>query len=336
MFRVQVDQAKPSVSVIIPVYKVAPYIEKCARSIFEQTLDNVEILFIDDCSPDDSVSIIDRILNDYPNRKNQTRVIHMLTNSGSASVRRRGILEAKGEYIIHCDGDDWVDLTLYQQMYEKAIIDSSDIVICDFIYETKKGPISVVQPEITGPSKLALENWYRHFFHMSCANKLVRRSLLIKHNILPWPQLNMWEDNGLMIRVFYQASKVSQIHNSFYHYNRMNNVSMSASYGQEQVNQMIMIAENIDHFFSDKQDRERFEKTILALKYFAKINLITDNLKGFVEFHRIFPGAEKIASQLDKNAFSFRGRIRWWMVRSRLTLLFILLYKGNEMIRRCI
>lgn len=131
----------------------------------------------------------------------------MASNSGLASVRRRGILEARGEYIIHCDGDDWVDVTLYQQMYEKAIADSSDIVVCDFIYETIKGPILYSQPEISGSSKIALENWYKHFFHMSCANKLVRRTLLTDNDLLPWPGLNMWEDNGLMMRTFYHATK---------------------------------------------------------------------------------------------------------------------------------
>lgn len=334
MVRLNIDQSKFVVSVIIPVYNVAPYIETCARSIFEQTLDNLEILFINDCTPDNSIDIIKRLLNKYPSRRTSTRIISMASNSGLASVRRRGILEARGEYIIHCDGDDWVDVTLYQQMYEKAIADSSDIVVCDFIYETIKGPILYSQPEISGSSKIALENWYKHFFHMSCANKLVRRTLLTDNDLLPWPGLNMWEDNGLMMRTFYHATKVSQIHSSFYHYNRTNESSMSAAYGEKQVNQMIAVAENIEHFFGDKPDRDRFERTITALKFYAKINLITDSFNGLTEFHQIFPGAEKIASKLDKNAFSYKGRIRWRMVRYRLTPLFILLFKISKRIKR--
>ena len=322
------------VSVIVPVYNVSRFIETCARSIFEQTLDNLEILFINDCTPDNSIDIIKHLLNEYPNRRNSTRVISMAKNSGLASVRRRGILEAKGEYIIHCDGDDWVDVTLYQQMYEKAITDSSDIVVCDFIYETSKGPALYSQPKISGSSKIALENWYKQFFHMSCANKLVRRTLLTNNNLLPWPGLNMWEDNGLMIRTFYHATKVSQIHSSFYHYNRKNETSMSAGYGEKQVNQMIAIAKKIDHFFEDKPDRDRFEKTISALKFYAKINLITDKFSGLAKFNQVFPGAERIASKLDKNAFSFKGRIRWRMVRYQLTPLFILLFKISKRIKR--
>lgn len=334
MAHIKVDKSKPDVSVVIPIYNVAPYIEKCARSIFEQTLGNLEIIFISDCTPDNSIDIIKHVLNEYPNRKDSTRILSMINNSGLASVRRRGILEASGEYIIHCDGDDWIDPSLYQQLYDRAIKESADIVLCDFIYEITQGPILYTQPNISGSSKLALENWYRHFFHMSCANKLVRRSLLLNNNILPWPGLNMWEDNGLMIRTFYHATKVSQIHSSFYHYNRMNETSISAAYGKKQVDQMIAIAENIDHFFEDKPDRDRFERTITALKFYAKINLITDRFSGLTEFHQIFPGAEKIASKLDKNAFSYKGRIRWRMTRYKLAPLFILLFKLYKMVKK--
>lgn len=323
----------PEVSVVVPVYRVAPYIEKCARSIFEQTLDSLEILFINDCSPDDSVDIIERVLDDYPDRKHLTRVISMPANSGSASVRRCGILEAQGEYVIHCDGDDWADPMLYQQMYEKAIAESADIVVCDFVYETNQGAVLNVQPELGSLSKEALAGWYRHFFHMSCANKLVRRKLCIEHDVLPWPGLDMWEDNGLMSRLFYYGGRLAQVHGACYHYNRTNMNAMTAGYGEKQVLQMIHIAQNLTDFFSSKPDAQVFRDTVKAFQFFAKVNLITDKFGNIRSYSKTFPGAETVIPKLDPKAFSRKGRFRLRMVQLRLSWLFVFMFKVYNSIK---
>lgn len=76
------------VSVVIPIYMVEKYIERCARSLFEQTLDDIEYLFINDCTPDSSMNILARVIEDYPKRKFQTRILEMPTNGGLAAVRR--------------------------------------------------------------------------------------------------------------------------------------------------------------------------------------------------------------------------------------------------------
>lgn len=122
----------PKVSVIIPIYGVQKYIERCVRSLFEQTLDDIEYLFIDDCSPDGSVRIIMRILDEYPNRKEQVIIHRMEQNSGQAKVREWGMKNATGDYVIHCDSDDWTDLMMYESMYQKALEEDADVVVCDY------------------------------------------------------------------------------------------------------------------------------------------------------------------------------------------------------------
>lgn len=97
------------VSVIIPVYNVEKYIEHCARSLMEQTLMDIEYIFVDDCTPDHSMEILQRVLTDYPERLESIRIIHHTQNSGLATVRNTGLQIAQGEYIIHCDSDDWVE-----------------------------------------------------------------------------------------------------------------------------------------------------------------------------------------------------------------------------------
>lgn len=81
----------PKVSIIVPVYGVEKYIERCCRSLFEQTLDDIEYLFIDDCSPDRSIEILKKVLDEYPHRKNQVHIHRMGKNSGQAAVRKWGM-----------------------------------------------------------------------------------------------------------------------------------------------------------------------------------------------------------------------------------------------------
>lgn len=318
----------PHVSVIIPVYNVGKYIEKCARSIFEQTLGNLEIIFVDDCSPDNSVDIINQLLEKYPHRKNLTHIIRTPTNSGLAAARLHGIIAAKGEYIIHCDGDDWVDSVLYDQMYRTAIAEQADIVVCDMVDELPEKTIrnySIFESQ--DPKKL-LKEWYSSSVHMSCCNKLVKHSIYKDNNILPWPGINMWEDNGLMTRIFYFAKKIVHIpEDAVYHYNRMNNNAITSGYGLKQVEQMISIAENLSDFFQSKPDSKEFEKTVDAFKYLARINLITDSFRNYNRYKRTFPESAKIKKSLDPDAFSTKGKIRFFMVKFGMAPLFILLFK---------
>lgn len=323
----------PKISVIIPVYNIAPYITKCAVSLFEQTIDDIEFLFIDDCSPDNSVEIINELLEKYPHRKAQARIIRRTENGGLAEVRRQGILEAKGDFIIHCDGDDWIDTDLYSTLYQKAVETGADIVVYDEIMEYDGYQVPKPTGDIPSNGKELMKNWYSRTTGLFCHNKLVKRSLYIDNEILPWIGLNMWEDNGLFARLFYYAEKVVQIKGGpLYHYNRMNVNAMTAGYGIKQVEQMIEIANNIADFYASKPDSKQFQKTVNAFKYLARINLITDSFKNYRRFKSTFPESKSIARELDPNAFSSKGRFRFNMVRYGMAWLFIIMFKIRKMI----
>lgn len=99
----------PKVSVIIPIYRVEPYIERCARSLMEQTMrECIEFIFINDATPDGSMRLLKQVLDDYPARASQIRIINHNENKGIAYTRSEGIKEAKGQYIGWCDSDDCV------------------------------------------------------------------------------------------------------------------------------------------------------------------------------------------------------------------------------------
>ena len=222
----------PKVSVIVPIYNVSAYIERCARSLFEQTLQDMEYIFVNDCTMDDSMEVLERVLKDYPNRRAQVQIVKMSTNSRLAAVRRQGIQLASGDFIIHCDGDDWVDVDLYEMMHIEAIRRDADIVVCPIRDEYQEYGVTRLLQSLPDNGQVILENWYNKSVGMYAWNKLVKRSLYVDHDILPFEGINMWEDNGLLLRLFYYAQRVSYINKAVYHYNRMNMAAMTKGYGR--------------------------------------------------------------------------------------------------------
>ena len=120
--------ANIKVSVCIPVYGVEKYIEKCARTLFEQTLQEIEYIFVDDCTQDRSMEILQKVLEEYPHRKAQVKIIHHEKNGGLVAARNTALKHVSGEYVIHCDPDDWVELDLYEIMYHEAVAQGADMV----------------------------------------------------------------------------------------------------------------------------------------------------------------------------------------------------------------
>ena len=256
----------------------------------------------------------------------------MVSNSGLAAVRRQGIIEAKGEYIIHLDGDDWVDKEYYKLLYDAAVEHHADIVVGDEVMEYPNSTIPKDNIVLPSTGKEIIRNWYKRTVGLFCHNKLVRRGIYTENNILPWHGLDMWEDNGLFARLFYYADKVVQVHGPVYHYNRCNVSAMTAGYGINQVNQMIAVARNLTDFFEKKPDAANFRKTVYAFQYLAKLNLVTDSFSKYRLYRELFPESNSIVKDLDREAFTNKGRLRFNLVRLGFAPLFIMAFKIKNLL----
>lgn len=122
----------PKVSVITLVYNAERFLERCVRSLMEQSLDDIEYIFVDDASTDGSMAVLERTLTDYPNRNCQVKLIKNEQNLGQAKSRLRAIKATTGDFVIHCDSDGYVDRNMYKVLYNKAITEHLDLVWCDF------------------------------------------------------------------------------------------------------------------------------------------------------------------------------------------------------------
>lgn len=202
-----------AVSVIIPVYGVEPYMARTSRALFNQTLEDVEYIFIDDCSPDRSIAImLDILETEFPARKSQVRVFRMPENSGQAKVRMQGISLATGEYVIHCDSDDVVATDAYEKMYGLAKKEDADIVICDMQRGNDSG---WKQFNCGSESGKEVSDILTRKVMGSLWNRLVRRPLM--NDLIP-PVGNMAEDTVLTLQMTCRARKIIHLKESLYSY----------------------------------------------------------------------------------------------------------------------
>lgn len=202
----------PAVSVIVPVYKVEPYIARCARSLFGQTLKDIEYIFIDDCTPDRSIEVLREVLEEYPERKEQVRIFRVPENGGQAKVRMKGLELATGDYVIHCDSDDFLAPEAYERMYKEAISGGYDLVEADF-HMGDDGAWKVCSTRSEKGRELADILTGKVMGNVTC--RLVRRELL--EGLVP-PASNMGEDMVLALQFTAKAHSIGHVDEPLYYY----------------------------------------------------------------------------------------------------------------------
>lgn len=262
----------PKVSVIIPIYGVEKYIERCARSLFEQTLDDMEFIFVDDCTIDNSISILETVLRDYPNRISQTRILHHEKNMGLPYARQTGIKVASGDFIAHCDSDDWVARDMYSDMYKKALCDIADVVVCDYYNAYSNGNNIISLPH----SEYTKDEYIIKMMSMQSSwavwNKLVNRKLY--DNAILYPKHSMAEDMVLSIQLIIKANRISFVKIPHYYYAIVPNSIVRQNDPMMLIKKMSQQRENLkllEQFI--KTNAPQYSKQILNIKLGMKNNI---------------------------------------------------------------
>ena len=257
----------PKVSVIIPVYGVQEYIERSAKSLFEQSLDDIEFLFINDCTTDRSVEILQQVVEEYPNRKGQVIIHQMEHNSGQAAVRKWGALNAAGEYIFHCDSDDWIDKKLLETMYNKAQEKESDVVICD-LYCTGECEDKIISGGRCKKRDDCISEMMHRNMQWSLCNKMFKKDL---YNSIVFPDGDMGEDMCMCFQLMYNSQRIDYIKELYYYYN-IHTGSIVTSVSKEKIlskySQLSSNIRIIQDFFSDKLEDLRWVKGLKYLNHY--------------------------------------------------------------------
>ena len=259
----------PAVSVIVPVYKVEKYIERCARNLFGQTLEDMEFIFVDDGSPDRSMEILEKVLEDYPQRKPQVIFLKNDVNSGLPFTRKRGIEVASGDYIIHCDSDDWPDIEMYSKMYSKAVSENLDMVICGAQRVYPDGSTKAISG-LTQTDDL-LESLLYQDIYFYVWNKLISRKAYA-HDIT-YPVYNMLED-ALTIQLAYYCKSWGFIEENLYNYNYCPESISSAWDSMEKVEQTRANVQMALSFLDSKGLSNKYADAIMHLKAWVKFTAL--------------------------------------------------------------
>ncbi len=201
------------VSVIVPVYNVGKYIDRCMDSLINQTLDDIEIIIINDGATDNSEEIIKKY--------NSSKIKYFKrTNHGIGNTRNFGLKQASGEYIGFVDSDDYIEKNMYEKLYNKAQSDDLDLVICDFFRdfeETNTSTIEHIKGLEDGYTNLKKSSDLINTVNLSPWNKLYKREL-IDTSIDKFPENLKYEDTPFVFKMLDKASKIGKVDIPLYHY----------------------------------------------------------------------------------------------------------------------
>ena len=277
---------EPLVSILVPVYGVERYIERCARSLFEQTYENLEFVFVNDCTPDKSMEVLAKVMEDYPERKGQVTILSHDTNRGLAAVRNTLLDHCHGEFLIHVDSDDWVESHIVELLMKKQQENDADIVsglmLFHFTDRVEKEANSG-----TGLDKdTYLQEFLRSHLRWFAANRLFRTTLYREHAIRWEEGINLNEDFLVMPRLLYYARQIGVVEEYTYHYERRNENSYMEKFARswDLQQQVIKSHQFIDTFFQDKEPVLRETTHRLTIKQYRDMLWMTlenNNRKGY-------------------------------------------------------
>ena len=241
----------PKVSVIVPFYNVEGYIEKCLDTLVNQTLEDIEIILVNDGSKDNSILIAKKFLENYPKK-----IVYLeKENGGLSDARNYGIPYAKGEYIAFLDSDDYVEKNMYEEMYALAKKENSDMVQCNFYWEyidknkKKIGDMQKYSNKKELITKGRVEAW----------NKLIKREILENEEIR-FPKGLRYEDVEFTYKLAPYLEKVSFIDKPFIHYiQRQNSISNSQN---ERTAEIFDILDNVIKYYKEKNIYEEYKNEL--------------------------------------------------------------------------
>lgn len=287
-----------NVSVIVPFYGVEKYIARCVESLMCQTMqDDIEFIFVNDATKDDSLYVLRKVLSEYPERKEQVTILCHERNKGLPAARNTGIAVAKGKYIYHCDSDDYLEKNALEVLYRKAEENDSDIVYGDFYEIMADGNRYKKQPTYSNPLD-AVKGMLTGYMDYNVWNKLVKRDLYLANNILFPAGYAMGEDLT-MIMLFSSALKVSFVSTPVYYYDRTNPGAMTYSMSEEKQNALKHNVIMVENYLCGKYGNAlKVEIATLKLNLKWPFLISTDRISVYKEWSKWFTEAnEYITSQ---------------------------------------
>mgnify|MGYP000078413321 CR=1 FL=1 len=243
------------ISILVPVYGAEKYISRCVRSLFGQTYDNIEFVFVNDCTPDRSIEILKSVLKDYPQRQSQARIISHDKNRGVAATRNTLLDNATGDYILWVDADDFIELRTAETLAYEAAKNKADIICFGAIKHTKRWDKSV-NNNFTDDKKEFIRKILEGKISSVLWDKMFKLSMIADNNIRFVPGVEIGEDAIFIIKTVWAPHRIIQINENLYHYDATNNSSITHAYSERNKNAELEYVQQVETFLNDKIDVE--------------------------------------------------------------------------------
>lgn len=303
------------ISVIIPVYNASDNLKKCLDSLSGQKYRNLELLFIDDCSTDDSAAVIQRFMKDPVNADLKIKFLQHSHNRGVAAARNTGLGYATGECIYYLDADDYIADNALQLMHDEMKQSNADIVGCEWFLSFSKNERYMVQPQVTNGKELFVK-MCRGVMRWNLWLFLVRRSLYEVNDIRFTEGMNMGEDMMVMMRLALCSGKVSMLKIPLYHYIQTKTDSLTKNWAKAYFEEITANVQMVEDYLKVNYPDNRFAEELNFLKLNIKLPLlISFSTDDYRKWQKWFPEANhSIMNNMD---IAFRTRMIQWIADKR-------------------
>ena len=301
------------VSILMPIFKVEQYLEKTLDSIFTQTYPYLEYVFVNDCSPDNSLQVLTNTINKYGLKGEQYTIITHEKNEGIAVSRTDCIAHAKGDYVYFVDSDDWIEKDSVEQMVFATKDGMIDIVGCDFMKDFISGKTTYHHENYAESCDENMIRCLNYDIATVLWKLLIRRSLFDNFSITP--HVDIVEDYIMSVKLYYFANSFVSIPKAFYHYVQYNlaRVSLQTLWS---VNMHIKGVEEVEKFCRDKGLlNDDVEHKLLLRKFNIRSNFLTKQLLNYQRYEHTFPEAKGIWREMN---YSRKERIKFWLAEHGL------------------
>ena len=312
----------PLVSILIPIYNVEKYLGKCLDSVFSQTYKNVEFVFVDDCSTDNSYNVLISSIkqNNIPEYK-YTIVSHK-QNEGIAVSRADCIANAKGEYVQFVDSDDWIEPDMTETLVEATKSSQIELVGCYFIKDFLSGKQTRHSENYSQSCAENMVLCINYDISTVLWKMLIRRSLFSYFKITP--HVDIVEDYIISVKLYFYANSFAVVDKYMYHYVQYNEGRVSFQTLRSITNHIKGVKE-VEEFLKTKELITPNISNLFNLRKFnIKSNFLTKNMFDIQAYRTTFPEADKAWRQID---YSRNEKIKFWLAEKKLYFILRLICK---------
>lgn len=280
------------VSIIVPVYNTESFLKKCLNSLISQSLKEIEIILINDCSTDNSFKILQEYKKNYPNN---IVIIDLTTKKGPGGARNEGLKIAKGNYIAFVDSDDDVETTMFENLYNIAKNNNYDMVDCAFYYEALDEVFLTTSNEALG--ELNINKRKELILHSGFIWSKIYKKAIITENNIKFRYNVAYEDIDFLRIFILHCNKVGSINKVLYNHRINNNSLTQLNNNKIKIDDKILSMKALFIKFSDLSffDEYKDELTYLVYKtymvlldYVIKLNIYKEDSRIFKKLHDFF------------------------------------------------